>query len=101
MDDSRAIIDHLKSRFGNPVDSWMTASEKSQAILLQRLLEEHLYWASMYERHAASRENWSVTKHAICTGLPYAFKPIAAALHRRSIVRELRGQGSGDWVAIR
>lgn len=93
--DTRAIIEHLKSRLGDPVDAWMTESQKTKAILLQRLLEEHLYWASMYERHATTRDNWNVTKRAICNGLPFAFKPIAAALHRRSIVRQLRGHGLG------
>lgn len=91
--DSRAIIRHLQQHYGPGPDTGLSPAQLAQALAWQRLLEEHLYWISMYSRWQGSAENWQINKQAIFGSLPvWAGAPLAQA-YRWRIKAQLRGQG--------
>src|SRR5512141_2481374 len=48
--DSRLILHHLQSKYGNHQDASVSPEDQATAKSSQRLLEEHLYWISMVTR---------------------------------------------------
>lgn len=48
--DSTRIVQELTARFGVTLDEGMTAHERALALLVQRTLEEHTYWAVLHNR---------------------------------------------------
>ena len=93
--DSRLIIDYLKTTHGDPLDSWLSPVEKGMAMALQRLLEEHLYWAGMLTRWDYSESNWQVNRQAIFGWLPPVVRDLGAIYYRRRIKGQLLGHGLG------
>ena len=93
--DSRLIIHYLQATYGNPLDAHLTAEEKAVAKAFQRLLEEHLYWATMYTRWSYTEANWQTNKQAIFGGLPPVFRDLAALGYRYRIKGQIRGHGIG------
>ena len=47
--DSRFIIRHLKTKY-HDLDQELSPTELAHSLAMQRLLEEHLFWATMYSR---------------------------------------------------
>ena len=93
--DSRFIIDYLKETYGDSLDGWLSTRERSIAHALQRTIEEHLYWVTMYSRWQYTRENWETNKAAIFSVLPPVIRDIAAFQTRRQITRQIFGHGTG------
>jgi glutathione S-transferase len=93
--DSRLIISYLQMTYGNPLDAHLSAEEKAVAKAFQRLLEEHLYWATMYTRWSYTEANWQTNKQAIFGGLPPVFRDLAALGYRYRIKAQIRGHGIG------
>src|SRR5262249_24562064 len=48
VSDSSFIIDHLKRKYGDPLDARLDAAARATALALQRLVEENTYWAVVY-----------------------------------------------------
>ena len=55
LTDSSLIIAALESRFGHRVDGKLTLAQRGESLAFQRLLEEHLYWVSVYAGGSRSR----------------------------------------------
>ena len=92
--DSSFIIEHLKRQHGDTLDGWMDARQKATALALQRLLEEHLYWAVVYTRWV-QQSGWALTREAFFGQLPVPLKWVVPSVARRGLIRELRGHGMG------
>ncbi|MFW5443771.1 MAG: glutathione S-transferase family protein [Methylococcaceae bacterium] len=93
--DSRFIIRYLQSQYGNTMDDHLTDLERATAKAWQRLIEEHLYWLSMYTRWNYSDTNWLQNKCAIFSGLPIFVRDCVALAYRRLIKKQIYGQGTG------
>ncbi|MBX3615971.1 glutathione S-transferase family protein [Nitrosomonas sp.] len=92
--DSRFIIDYLKTHYTD-LDQGLTATELATSTALQRLLEEHLFWATLYSRWQYTEENWQINKQAIFEPLPPIIRDIAANRTRKKIQRQIYGHGTG------
>lgn len=92
--DSGFILDYLKATYGDGLDAHLTATERAQALALQRLLEEHLYWCAVYDRWAVDA-NWELVKPVFFGALPPGVRDLVAALARRGQLRALHRQGIG------
>lgn len=92
--DTSFIIDHLKRRYGDPLDASLTPALRAQATAFQRLFEENLYWAVVYTRWADS-QGWRATRQAFFGALPAPVRWIVPRLARRGLLAEMRGQGMG------
>lgn len=93
--DSRLILHYLESAYSVTLDAHLDAATKSVAKALQRLIEEHLYWASMYARWRYTEQNWQSTKRAIFGVLPPVVRDIGAFVYYRRIGSQILGHGLG------
>jgi glutathione S-transferase len=98
--DSRFIIEYLKDKYGDPLDSDLSPEQHAIMTAMQRLLEEHLYWIGMYARWQYSDKNWLITKEATFGGLPPVIRDIVALVYKWMIIRkQIYGQGTGRHTA--
>ncbi len=92
--DSSFIIEHLKARYGDPLDSGLTPPQRALALALQHLFEDSLYWALLYTRWIEG-PGWALTGPAFFGALPVPVRWVLPPLARRGIRAELRGHGMG------
>ena len=92
--DSRFIIGHLKDKYKN-LDDGLNPAEAALSLAMQRLIEEHLFWATMYTRWQYTDTNWQVNKKAIFGVLPPVIRDVAATIYRYKIGRQIYGHGIG------
>ncbi len=69
LGDSGFIVQYLKAKYKN-LDVDLSESERALSLAMQRLLEEHLFWVTMYTRWQYTDANWQVNKQAIFGALP-------------------------------
>lgn len=96
LGDSGLIVEYLKSTYGDSLDQNLSPLERAQALALQRLIEEHLYWCGIYDRWAVDA-HWALTKPAFFGSLPPLWRQIVPELARKTLLRQLHGQGMGRY----
>lgn len=94
LGDSQFIIQHLKTNYNN-LDEGLNKAELALSLAMQRLLEEHLYWVSMYSRWLYTDTNWQINKKAIFGVMPPVIRDIAAVYFRNKIKKQIYGHGIG------
>lgn len=92
--DSTLILHHLKEKLGIDLDRGLDETEKAQSHMIQRLVEERLYWAIVHSRWA-DEANWPALKRAFFTGLPFPLSAIVPRSARRGMRAALHAQGMG------
>lgn len=92
--DSSFIILYLKDRFGADADARLTAAQRGQALAIQRLVEENLYWAMVNDRWN-SPENWPLLKSSVLGSIPAIPRALLAPIARRGVRKQLMGHGMG------
>lgn len=92
--DSAFIIEYLKEAYGDPLHSHLGAEERATSLALQRLIEEHLYWAIAYGRFL-DETAWPSTKTEFLAGFPAPLRPLVGRLVRKTIAKSLHLQGLG------
>jgi glutathione S-transferase len=111
--DSGDIIDHLKARYGDPLDKDLTPAQRAVAHATRRMLEEHLYWVGMYARWLED-EGYRSTRVYFKRILPPVIggllldrvvrKDIRKALHAQGLGRhnrdEIHRRGAEDIDAL-
>lgn len=91
--DSEAIVRHLQASYADRIPAALAAPETPRELLLRRTIEEHLYFAVLRFRwmdDAGARHS-----RALLAAVPAALRGGVAAIVRRKIGRDLRGQGLG------
>lgn len=94
--DSSLIIAHLKASRGIDPDAGLSAHELAEALALQRLLEDHLYYVIGYSRWV-DPEGWASVGPAFFESFPAPLRPPARLLVRRRMARLLHLQGLGRF----
>jgi glutathione S-transferase len=92
--DSAFIIDYLKKTYGDPLQESPAAERRATALALQRLIEEHLYWAIAHGRFL-NEAAWPSTKTQFLAGFPAPMRPLVGRLVRKTIAKALHAQGLG------
>jgi glutathione S-transferase len=94
--DSSLIIAHLERTMGHPVDGKLTLSQRAEALAMQRLMEEHLYWVAVYMRWVdpETRAQWRPYMQQLL-GLPGWTAPVVSTVARRQVTKILHAQGIG------
>lgn len=92
--DSSFIIAYLIERFGTDPDAHLTPAQRGQAVAIQRLVEENLYWAMVHDRWVRP-ENWPILKGSVLGGIPAPLRAVLGPVARRGVHAQLRGQGMG------
>ncbi|WP_095011655.1 glutathione S-transferase family protein [Tsuneonella mangrovi] len=94
LGDSAFIIDYLKAEFGTDPDAELTPEQRGKATAIQRLVEENLYWALVYDRWRRD-ENWPILKNSVLGDIPAPVRAIIAPYARRAVRKQLAGHGMG------
>ncbi|MBE9031889.1 glutathione S-transferase family protein [filamentous cyanobacterium LEGE 11480] len=92
--DSTLVIDYLKATYGDPLDADLTPEQQAIALAMQRLIEDHFYWALVYSRWE-EEVNWPLVKDAYFSELPPVIKQVIPGLARQNTRKNLKGQGMG------
>lgn len=96
--DSTFILDYVADRFGVDFNAGLTPAQRGQAVAIQRLVEENLYWAMVYDRWVRP-ENWPVLKGSVLGAIPAPVRVVLAPWARRGVQAQLRGHGLGIHTA--
>jgi glutathione S-transferase len=92
--DSGFIIDYLKAKYGDVLDKHLTPLQQSQAVMLQRMLEEHLYWTVLYSRWMEP-QGWEIIKRDFFAGAPRLLRSYIQNKVRNDFKKALYYQGVG------
>ncbi|TAJ52389.1 MAG: glutathione S-transferase family protein [Nevskiaceae bacterium] len=93
--DSSAILAHLEASLGErALDAGLSESERAQGLAIQRLVEEHLYWALLWMRWI-DPAGWPATLKSFFGALPPGPRQLVGGLIRRKLRRDARGHGLG------
>jgi glutathione S-transferase len=90
LGDSVFILDHLRQAHGVDLDGWLTPEQRSLSWALERMLEDHLYWAIVHARWAID-ENFEKGPSQFFAGAPEEAKRAGQA----GMKQVLHGQGFG------
>lgn len=94
LTDTSLIIQTLTRERKVALDSSLDAAERAKLVALQRVFEEHLYWIIVIDRWLPD-EQWAKTKRAYFGGMPAPLRWLVPAWLRRSVRRDVHGQGLG------
>lgn len=92
--DSSHILAYLAQRYGTALDDWMGPLQRAQALALQRLLEDSLYWSLLYLRWV-DEAGWPSTRAAFFGKFPAPLRWLLPPMGRRNMRRALWAQGTG------
>jgi glutathione S-transferase len=90
LGDSVFILDHLKRAHGVDLDAHLDPHQRSLGWALERMLEDHLYWAIVHARWAVD-ENFEKGPAQFFAGMPDTVKRERQA----GVKQTLYGQGFG------
>ena len=94
LGDSGLIINDLRSRYGDLLDGHLDNRQRALGALIERTLEEHLYWGVVYFRWIDD-VGWRSTRPAFFGSLQPPLTWFVPQVARRGIRRELHGHGMG------
>eukprot|EP01122_Echinamoeba_exundans_P008509 TRINITY_DN282_c0_g1_i3.p1 TRINITY_DN282_c0_g1~~TRINITY_DN282_c0_g1_i3.p1 ORF type:complete len:213 (+),score=66.88 TRINITY_DN282_c0_g1_i3:419-1057(+) len=91
INDSGLIISYLKKNFKD-IDAHLTAEQKSISVAFTRLVEEHLYFGSVYFRwiYEQSAKVWLPEAFR---GVPFLLRGFISRMAQKGVKRDLWGQG--------
>ncbi|MGH8548034.1 MAG: glutathione S-transferase family protein [Methylococcales bacterium] len=92
--DSTFILKYLIDTGHYPIDAHLSPEQRGKGLALTRMLEEHLYWAIVYERWIDPL-NWRKVSAQFFGGLPPVIGSIVPVIAQASVKRTLHGQGLG------
>lgn len=97
--DSTAILRHLESTRGAPLDASLTPKERALATALCGMLEEQLYFVIVYQRWKED-QNWKQYRPAFLAlgeklGVPGPLRGFISDRIRKQFLKTLYGQGIG------
>ncbi len=94
LGDSTFIIAHLAQRFGVDTDHHLTPAQCGQAVAIQRLIDENLYWTMVHDRWM-NEANWQQFRDFVLGGLAVPLRRVLGPVARRGVKKQLRGRGTG------
>jgi glutathione S-transferase len=92
--DTTLIIDYLKRSRSIDPDAGLDPRERAEALMLQRLFEDHFYFVLVYSRWIDDA-GWATLQPAFFGRLPFPTGRLAAGHFRRRVRRMLHLQGMG------
>ena len=92
--DSTFIREHIERQHGIDLDRGLTAEMRARGWAIERMLEDHLYWAVVHERWMIDA-NFDKGPAHFFDLLPPDAREHARAEARRNVAAALQGQGLG------
>lgn len=92
--DSSFIIDYLQQTYGDKLDAHLSERERAMALSVQRMIEEHLYWAAVYSRWVDDA-GFKVSSRIFFSHMPPGLRQLVPQLARRGMKQQMHGHGMG------
>lgn len=92
--DSGLIVTYLQQKYPNQLDANLSPLQRAEAVAIQRLLEEHLYWIVLYSRWI-DPSNWQIMRATVFARLPAYLRWFVPGMVQRRMHRDLYAQGIG------
>jgi glutathione S-transferase len=92
--DSTFIREHLERKYGIDFDEGLTPAEQAQAWAVERMMEDHLYWAMLHDRWMID-ENFATGPARFFDGAPDGVRESLMAQARARVREALNAQGLG------
>lgn len=90
--DSTLIRFHLEQKYGFDFDAGLDPTQKAIAWAVEKMCEEHLYWAVVAVRWLDDA-NFATGPARFFDSVPWPLRPIVTALVRRQVASAARAQG--------
>lgn len=94
LGDSSAIIDYLKKKHGDPLDARLSRDERARLHTLQRMIEEHTYFALAFLRWSSEAAKPHL-RAAFSKILPPLVGGLIMGLIRKDVLKSAKSQGIG------
>ena len=94
VSDSFFILQHLKAKYGDPLDEWLTPEQRAVSDLTIKSLDENFYWCVVQSRWLRE-DTWPQLKAVFFDRLPVPLKFIAPVMARRGVTASVNGHGIG------
>jgi glutathione S-transferase len=91
--DSSVILEHLEQQQKSPLDEGLTDTDRARARLIQRTLEDGLYFVMLWSRWVDDK-GWGVTQKGLGF-LPPGVRLILGPIIRRQNTAKVKAQGTG------
>lgn len=92
--DSTLIRFHIEQKYGFDFDAGLTRPERAIAWAIEKMCEDHLYWAGLHARWMVD-ENFDKGPRQFFAPAPAPLRPFIIAMVRRQVRRNLWGHGMG------
>ena len=92
--DSTFIREHIEKKYGVDLDLGLTRDMRARAWAIERMLEDHLYWAIVHLRWADDR-NFAKGPARFFDALSIESRETAREAGRRRVLESLRAHGLG------
>lgn len=92
--DSAFILSYLKEKYGDPLDTGLTAEQKAAAHAFTKMLDENLYWCMVHSRWIDDSV-WPTIRALFFSAMPAPMRAILPPIIRRGVAKSLREQGIG------
>lgn len=92
--DSTFIRFHIEKKYGVDFDAGCDATQRATAWAVERMCEDHLYWAAMASRWLDDA-NFAKGPAQFFEGLPLPLRLIVPSIVRRAVRKALHAQGLG------
>lgn len=92
--DSTFIRLHIEQKYGVDFDHGLSAQQRGIAWAVEKLLEDHLYWALVDERWLDDA-NFARGPAVFFQSLPWPLRPLVQTMVRRQVRKSLWAQGLG------
>lgn len=96
--DSTFIRDHIEKAYGIDLDRGLTVEMRARGWAIERMLEDHLYWAIVHCRWMDD-ENFAAGPAHFFDTLPRDIREEARSAARANVANNLYGQGLGRHSA--
>jgi glutathione S-transferase len=99
-DDSEIIADstfirrHIEHKYRFDFDDGLSGERKALMWALEKMCENHLYWAALYERWM-KQENFEMIASRMFKSVPGVARPLVKALVQRKMRKDLHCHGMG------
>jgi glutathione S-transferase len=92
--DSAFIRRHIETKYGFDYDAGLTAEQKATAWAVEKMCDDHLYWAVIDARWMEPG-NFANGPARFFDGLPRPVRPVLGAMVRRKMAKTLQLHGLG------
>jgi glutathione S-transferase len=92
--DSTLIRLHLEQKHQIDFDKYLSTRDKGIAWAVEKMLEEHLYWAIVHERWQID-SNFTKGPSIFFAGVPGVIRPFITSMVRKKVRKNMHAQGLG------